>query len=192
LTAFIESVCDRLAAAGYVALAPDLFGDGRTADAITDAEQRFAIEDFEGVQTLVRGAVQLLSSHTAVQGSSIGLIGFSYGAPYALLAASNLAPDKIKAVVLFYGNYPGLEADFYGRSQSAYLGHFAETDPYEDAASVTQTQIEMEKAGREAIFYTYPGTGHWFFESNKPDAYDADAANLAWERTLTFLQAQLN
>lgn len=192
LTEFIESLCNRLADSGFVALAPDLFGNGATAETIAEAEQLAANEDYEGIQTIVQSAVHVLSAHTAVQGNSIGIVAFSFGAPYAILAACHLVPSKIDAVVLFYGNYPDIKANDYVNSKAAFLGHFAENDPYEDAESVAQTQTEIEKAGREVVFYTYPGTGHWFFENNKPDAYDPEAADLAWERTRTFLQAQLN
>lgn len=192
LTEFIENVCNRLADAGFVALAPDLFGNGATAETIAEAEELIANEDYEGVQTIVQSAVHVLSAHTAVQGDGIGVVGFSFGASYAILAACRLASSKIDAVVLFYGNYPGIDADDYVNSRAAFLGHFAENDPYEDLAGIEQTRAEIEKAGREAVFYTYPGTGHWFFENNKPDAFDPEAADLAWERTRTFLQAQLN
>ena len=46
----------------------------------------------------------------------------------------------------------------------------------------------LREAGRPATFYRYQGTGHWFFEPDRPDAYDAAAAGLAWERTLSFLR----
>ncbi len=49
----------------------------------------------------------------------------------------------------------------------------------------------LREAGRPVDFYTYPGTGHWFFEPDRPDAYQPQAAQLAWERTLAFLRAQL-
>lgn len=192
LTNFIEELCDRLAAAGYVAFAPDLFGNGATAETIAEAEALSAEEDYEAIQVIVRSAVHFLAGHSAVTSSGIGEIAFSFGAPYALLAAIALAPSEIDAVVLFYGNYPGIEADDYAKSQAAFMGHFAENDPYETPEGVEQTRAEIEKAGREAAFYTYLGTGHWFFENNKPDAYDPEAAELAWERTLTFLQAHLS
>jgi carboxymethylenebutenolidase len=94
--------------------------------------------------------------------------------------------------VLFYGNHPGLDGDDFANAQAAFLGHFAENDPYEDAEEVQHTLTKLHQAGREATFHTYPGTGHWFFEPDQPDAYNPDAAQLAWERTITFLKQHLS
>jgi carboxymethylenebutenolidase len=177
---------------GYVALAPDLFGNGATANTIAEAEQLSEAEDYEATKAIVSSAVQFLVGHSAVVGNGIGTLSFSFGAPYAILLATVLTPWEIKAVVNFYGNYPGLGTDYFARSQAAFLGHSAEDDPYEDLQEVAQTWTDIEQAGLEGSFYTYPGTGHWFFENNKPDAYNEKAAELAWERTTTFLQAHLN
>jgi carboxymethylenebutenolidase len=190
LTEFIEALCDRFAAAGFVTLAPDLYGNGATAETIAEAEQLIQAENYEGIQTIVRSAAHFLTGHSAVQGNGIGVVGFSLGAPYALLAATVLVPSEINAVVLFYGSYPDIEQDDFAKSHAAFLGHFAETDAYEEPEYAEQTLAKLQQAGHEATFYTYPGTGHWFFENNKPDAYDAEAAELAWERTIAFLQAK--
>ena len=96
--------------------------------------------------------------------------------------------DQIAAVVVFYGSYPGLD---YRRASAAYLFHFAEDDPFEPAESVAQMEQELQAAGRPVTVYTYPGTKHWFFEDNRPE-YDAEAARLAWERTIAFLHERLD
>jgi carboxymethylenebutenolidase len=88
-------------------------------------------------------------------------------------------------VVLFYGVGP---ADF-NRSKARYLGHFAANDPYEPPENVAWLEDALKTAGRPLTFYTYPDTGHWFFEPDREDAYDQPAAQLAWERTLAFLKA---
>jgi carboxymethylenebutenolidase len=111
------------------------------------------------------------------------VIGFSLGAYYALdLAAAD--PEHIRSVVLFYGSGGGDWSD----SRAAYLGHFAGDDPFEPQANVEDLEASLMRAGRPVTFYRYPGTGHWFFEPDRPDAYDEAAANLAWDRTLAFLK----
>ncbi|MCA9970583.1 MAG: dienelactone hydrolase family protein [Anaerolineales bacterium] len=190
LTPFFETLCAELAAAGFVALAPDLYG-GPTAETIAEAEALAETLDDDATAELVKAAVDALARHPAVNGRSLGTIGFSLGAPWSLLAATALRPEAVRAVVLFYGNHPGLDADDYARSHAAFLGHFAAADPYEDEAAVERTFEQMRQAGRTAVHYVYPNTGHWFFESNQPAAYEPEAADLAWERTITFLRAHL-
>lgn len=86
-------------------------------------------------------------------------------------------------MVLFYGTGP---ADF-ARSRATYLGHFAESDPYEPLSNVQELEKALRAAGRTVAFHHYPGTGHWFCEPDRPQ-FDPVAAALAWERTLDFLR----
>ena len=190
LTEFIKELCDRLAGEGFVVFAPDLY-DGRTATTIEEAEQLVNNVDFEATIPVVTGAVNFLQGQTAVPGQGIGTIGFSMGAAWALWLAAKSRPDDVAATVLFYGNWPGFGREEFAKSKAAFLGHFAENDPYEEPEAVEDTRREIEAAGREVAFHTYPGTGHWFFEANQPDAYNQEAAWLAWKRTLLFLNEKL-
>ena len=92
-------------------------------------------------------------------------------------------PAHVRSVIVFYGTRRG---DYRG-SQAAYLGHFAATDPFEPQAEVERLEADLRRAGRPVSFHHYDGTGHWFFEPDRADAFDAAAANLAWDRTLAFL-----
>jgi carboxymethylenebutenolidase len=192
LTEPFRQVCDRLAEAGFVALAPDLYR-GKTATTVEDAEALATSlnGEQERVDGDIRGAVQFVRQNGTASPAdgrgAFGVIGFSLGGAYALDMSVTL-PDEIAAVVIFYATYTGLD---FRRAQAAYLGHFAEDDPFEPSESVAQLERELQEAGKRATFYTYPGTTHWFFEPNRPDAYNAEATALAWERTLAFLNAQL-
>jgi carboxymethylenebutenolidase len=192
LNDFFKELCDRLAAAGFVALAPDMYNNGVTAGSIAEAEQLLSSSDFEEIKRVVVGAVDYLREQSIVQGEAIGVIGFSMGAAWAQLLSAVFKPTDIGATVIFYGNEPGLEGDDFAKTQAAFLGHFAESDEYEPLEPVRQTEAEIGKAGREVAFHIYPGTSHWFFESNQPDAYNKEAAQLAWERTVTFLHTHLS
>jgi carboxymethylenebutenolidase len=97
---------------------------------------------------------------------------------------SKVADTIAGSVVLFYGT----GGDEFGRSKATYLAHFAENDPFEPQASVDELEQALKQAGRPVMFYRYSGTGHWFFEPDRTDAYNREAATLAWERTLTFLK----
>jgi carboxymethylenebutenolidase len=186
LTEVFTRVCDRLAAEGFVALAPDLY-HGATTAAIEEAESLASRLSASEERAILTAAVTSLRAHPAVQGTAIGVIGFSMGGSGALLL-STLRPGDIAAVVTFYGS---TEAD-YASAQAAYLGHFAEQDEWEPLGDVRRVQDQLGAAGRDVTFHVYPGAKHWFFEENRPDAYDAAAAHLAWERTIAFLHRHLD
>ncbi len=189
LNDFIKSVCDRLAQAGFVALAPDMFA-GKIAQTIEEAENLVTNLDWEHeVPPRILPAADELISHPAVSGPGLGVVGFSFGGFWALWLAQ-LKPELICAVTLFYGTNGG-DGDFHD-SKAAYQGHFAETDPNEPAPVVQAMEKVLQEAHRPVTFYTYPGTGHWFFEEDRKDAYNAPTAQLAWERTLAFLHDQLS
>ena len=181
----IKKICDRLAAAGFVALAPDLY-DGRIATTIEEAEKFVEMMDEDAGQLLVKAAVDELLAHEACQGSQIGAIGFSMGAGFAV-GIAHAQPETVSAVVLFYG----LGWAEQTNTQASYLGHFAENDPYEDDEYREHFEQRLKENGRPTTFHIYPGTGHWFFEPSRSDAYDAAASELAWERTLAFLNDML-
>lgn len=183
----IKTFCTQLAEQGFVAFAPDLY-HGQVADTITGAEALGQALDTNYLQAKaeIAEAVGFLHKQVGQADGGLAVIGFSLGAYYALdLAAAD--PEHIRAVVLFYGTGGG---DF-SSSRAAYLGHFAENDPYEPPSNVDELEESLKQAGRPVIFYRYPGTGHWFFEPDRSDAYDREAATLAWERTLTFLRNPL-
>lgn len=185
LTDVFKRVCDRLAQQGFVAVAPDLYG-GPTATTIEEAEQLVERSDSALMKERVLSAVDDLRSHPAVQSGSIGVLGFSMGAAWAL-AVSALRPDAVSAVVLFYG---AGEADF-SQARAAYQGHFVQDDPWEPIEYMQAMESSMRGAGRDVSIFTYEGVSHWFFEENRPE-YDPDAAALAWERACAFFHEQLD
>ena len=184
LNPFFKELCNRLAGAGFVAFAPDLY-QGRIAATIDEAKALLEQRDFEAMEAIAAGALTYFRAHPAVRGDGVAALGFSMGAAWATAMAS-VAPTDIAAVVLFYGADTG---DF-ARSRAAYLGHFAEHDEWEPLDGVRQVEASIRAAGREVTFHIYPGAQHWFFETNRPE-YDADAAAVAWQRSLDFLQKHL-
>jgi carboxymethylenebutenolidase len=177
----IKGVCDRLGKLGFVAYAPDLY-HGELATTIADAEKLAHNLDDERAIADTQAAVNRLLESGADPAKGISVIGFSLGAYYAL-QLSGADPERVRAVVLFYGTGDG---DFQ-KSQATYLAHFAENDPYEPAEARQWLEGTLKEANRPATFYLYEGVGHWFFEPDRSDAYDEAAAELAWERTIAFL-----
>ncbi len=185
LSSAIRAFCDRLVDQGFVAFAPDLYR-GQVADTIEEAELLSSALQSEQVDADLADALTFLADRTQSRTPGFGVIGFSLGAFFAL-GLSIEKPDLIRCVVIFYGTGPG---SFQG-ARAAYLGHFAETDPYEPPAAVKGLEAALHEAGRPVTFYTYKGTGHWFFEPDRSDAYDHEAAELAWDRTVSFLGSAL-
>ncbi|MCW5874734.1 MAG: dienelactone hydrolase family protein [Anaerolineales bacterium] len=178
LTDLFKELADKLAAEGFVVFAPDLMNGAQTAD-ITEAERQVqaAEADFAAVTAVAEAATGYLQQHPANTASKLASLGFSFGAAYALVLDEAL-PDAFGKVVLFYG-MAGADVN---KSKAQVLGHFAENDPFED------TEAARKMSAPNLELHIYPGTGHWFFEENRPDAYNAEAAKLAWERTLAFLK----
>ncbi len=188
LNDFFRGFSNQLAQAGFVTLAPDLFG-GTIARSIPEAEQhKDAWDEEHAVPPIILPALQDLSKNTSVTGRGLGVIGFSMGAYWALWLAHKM-PELIHAVVLFYGTNGG--GGNFQQSKAAFLGHFAENDLYETEANIKELEKTLANVNRPTTFYTYPGTSHWFFENDRQDAYNAQAAQLAWERTLKFLKEEL-
>lgn len=180
----IRAFCRRLADSGFVAFAPDLY-HGKVADNIADARALGTALDAnpgEARADLARSTA-FLTALTDQADRGIAVVGFSLGAYYAL-DLSDTDPDHVRSVVLFYGTRGG---DYSG-SKAAYLGHFAETDEFEPQSDVDALGAALQRAGRSVNFYHYVGTGHWFFEPDRVQAFNEAAASLAWDRTLAFLK----
>jgi carboxymethylenebutenolidase len=184
LNDFFKRACDQLAGAGFVAFAPDLY-QGRTAATIEEAKALLGQRDSEAMEAIAAGALAYFRAHTALRGQGVAALGCSMGAAWATLMAS-AAPADIAAVVLFYGS----EAADFGAARAAYLGHFAEQDEWEPLDGVRQMEDDLRAAGREVTFHIYPSAQHWFIETDRPE-YDAEAAELAWQRTIEFLRERI-
>ncbi len=182
----IKGLCNRLAEAGFVAFAADLY-HGKVTNQISEAEKLGGALDqnVDQARAEILAATAFLRQHAKSEEIGIAVIGFSLGAFYAA-DLSTTASDAIRKVVLFYGSGPG----DYSKSKAAYLGHYAEHDPYEDPSYAVRLETELKALGRPVNFYTYAGTSHWFFEPDRADVYNAEAATLAWERTLAFLRGR--
>ena len=183
LKPFFKQVCDQLAEHGYRALAPDYY-QGRIGNTIDEAKalQEEVESDLERMEAMVKAAKDHLTSLRI--GKPIGILGFSMGPDWAVITAAK-EPD-VAATVLFYG---GWSVDF-SKMKSKGLGHYAETDQWYPVGRAKVMEQNMKAAGVNVTLHLYPGTAHWFMESDCPE-YNPAAASLAWERTLEFLKQSL-
>ena len=192
LVPHIEDVCDRLAAEGFTALAPDLF-DGHTIpnSEPDEGDKAMMAMNMPVAATRLSGAVDFLVDHPAVRGHGLGVIGFSMGGGLALWLAS-LRPDQIRAAVPFYGAIPWPDAQpDWDRIEAAVEGHYGELDDWATPMLARDIEEKLDARDRDVRLFFYPNVGHAFFNDTRPEAYDEDSARQAWVRTLEFLRAKL-
>ncbi len=186
----MADLVDRFAAAGFVSLAPDLYG-GRVAhdaDAAGKMLQELPVD--EAARDLA-GAVDFLLADDSVTSAKVGTVGFCMGGGFVLQLAAQQG-DKIGAAVSFYGVGPAVP-DQYRSVTAPIQGHYAEQDEMYPVtkAHEQEEQIRAESQGSVEFFY-YPA-GHAFHnDKDKMGTYHADSAKLAWDRTLEFLRANLS
>ncbi|MGH3794652.1 MAG: dienelactone hydrolase family protein [Pseudonocardiaceae bacterium] len=189
LTSHIKDVTDRLAAEGFVALAPDLYGGTTTHDA-TEAGR--LMQDLPVGQAArdLGGAVDYLLGHDAVTSAKVGAVGFCMGGGFVLVLAAQQG-DKIGAAVPFYGvlgeQYPSFE-----NLSAPLLGHFGEQDEMATPERVRELADTIERqSGRRPDFRSYPA-GHAFFnDENLLGTHDPEHAAEAWAATIAFLREHL-
>jgi carboxymethylenebutenolidase len=182
---FLQGVLRPAGGGGFLALAPDLY-HGDVATTVDEAKRLRRQHISAKTGKLISAAVDALRQNKAVRGEQIGLIGFSLGA-YLGMGLVAERPADVGAVVVYYG----LKKANFKKAQAAFLGHFAETDPFVASKNVADVESRLKAAGRTVAFHVYPGTGHWFCESDQPQAYNAKAAGQAWKRTVSFLKTHL-
>lgn len=175
---------DRLADAGFAVAAPDLFA-GQIATTIPEAEGLSDSVDEDVADAFVLAAVDELGAVIGDPAARIGVVGFSFGAAWALWLPAQR--PEVAATVVYYGSTEGPSLT---RARTPVLGHFAETDPYETDEGVAAFEKTLRTANRDIELHRYPGTGHWFAERSK-EAYVAEAADTAFDRTVDFLRRNL-
>ncbi|MGB8649425.1 MAG: dienelactone hydrolase family protein [Mycobacteriales bacterium] len=189
LTDHVAGIADRLAAEGFVALAPDLYGGKTTHDADEAGQLMMALPVEQAARDL-GGAVDFLLAHDAVTSAKVGTIGFCMGGGFVLLLAAQQG-DKVGAAVPFYGVGPGVPSTYAGLT-AAVQGHYAEQDGFYpvDQARAQEAQIRTESGAPVEFFYY--DAGHAFHnDENLVGTYSPENATLAWGRAVAFLRGEL-
>jgi carboxymethylenebutenolidase len=183
----IKQVADRLAAEGFVALAPDLY-HGESTTNPDDAGRLMMALNIDAAVKELTGAVDYLLELDAVSARKVGAIGFCMGGQLAL--ALGCASERVGAVVDFYGVHPRVKLD-WSHLRAPVLGLFAERDAFVTPAVANKLANELREAERQVEVVIYPKADHAFFNDTRPDVYDRTAAADAWRRCLEFLRANL-
>lgn len=184
----IRSICDRLAADGFYALAPDLYR-GETTTQPSEAEQRMMALSMTQTEKDMRGAAQHLLGLEGVAGNSVAALGFCLGGGLAVWAAAS--SPLVTASVTYYYIMPHGKPDFT-QIDGAILGHFGTADEFVPVDAARQLETELRDAGVDVTFEYHEGAGHAFFnDTNRLGTHDPEISSRSWERTLSFLRSQL-
>jgi len=180
----IKGVCDRLALAGYDALAPDLYGGTVIAYHDTEAANRemSSLNFLEATDQLVAGAARYLLRSS----DKVGITGFCMGGAVAVLAAARV--PELSAAVCFYG-LPPPEAVKPSAIRVPFQAHFASRDDWCTPATVDAFEAALAKAGKSAELYRYEAD-HAFVNEQR-SVHDRACASLAWGRMLDFFERNL-
>ena len=184
LVPHIKDICDRFAAEGFTALAPDLYKGDSTTDP-SDAATLMQALNIAETEQILRKAVTVLLARNETSSDQVGIIGFCMGGQLAMFAAG--ANPAIGACVNFYGIHPKVQPS-YRDLNGPVLGIFAERDSYASPEAVQALDKELTLLEKKHEFKTYPGTDHAFFNDQRPEVYDDAAARDAWQRAIAFLR----
>ncbi|MBP2159968.1 MULTISPECIES: dienelactone hydrolase family protein [Asticcacaulis] len=179
----IKAIADRFEGEGFNALAPDLF-QGRVTKDANEASHMMNGLDFPGaVHEDIAAAKDWLRERSA----SVAVMGFCMGGALAIASAARL--KGLSAGVCFYGVPPKSFAD----PKDIVIplqGHFGSKDDWVTPAVVADMEAAMKAAGNPPEFYSYEAD-HAFFNKTRPEVYDAEAAEAAWQRTIRFLKTHV-
>lgn len=187
LVRHIKDVTKRMAAEGFLALAPDanspLGGTpeddpdkGRTMMRELDRDR--TVEDFVA-------AVKYLDTHPLTNGK-VGCTGFCWGG--AMTNQLAVKAPELDAAVPYYGSQP--DSEDVPKIKAAVMAHYAGNDERINAG-IEEFEKAMKEAGIEYTIYMYEGAYHAFNNDSNPDRYHEEAAKLAWERTIKFFREKL-
>ncbi len=186
----IKGVVQKLAAAGYRALVPDLYR-GKVALEANEAKHLMDGLNFgDAAGQDIRGAVQYLKKTGS---KKVGVTGFCMGGALTVLSSANV--PEMDAGVIWYG-YPPLEYVDASKVKAPLLGHWALHDQAFPIVGVDQLEAKLRAAGAKFEFHRYDAK-HAFAnetaDAKKLDMlkYDAKAAETAWKRTMEFFGKQL-
>ena len=179
----IKGVADRFAAAGFSALAPDLYA-GRVAQDPDEANHLMTGLDWVGAtEQEVRGAVQYLQGMC----DKVAVSGFCMGGALTIIAAVKI--PEVDAGVCYYGIPPAEQADPAG-IRVPFQGHFATRDDWCTPQAVSDLQATLESAGVDYELFRYDGE-HGFMNEARPEVFEPEASAKAFERSIAFLQTKL-
>jgi len=188
----IKESANRLGAAGFVALAPDLYhGELAQHDEMDKASRLMQKLPPDRAARDMSGAIDYLAQHPAVSGRGLGVVGFCMGGMLAFLIAAN-RPDQIKACVPFYGFPQGATEPDWTKLTAVVSGHMAEHDTYFSPEAARALEAKLRGMGKNVTLTVHPGTGHAFMgPHNALGTLNTALAAQIWPQVIAFLHETL-
>jgi carboxymethylenebutenolidase len=188
LVPHIKDVVDRFAAAGFTALAPDLYHGESTTEPDGAGKLMMAL-NIEQAGKDMSGAIDLLVDRSGA--AKVGVVGFCMGGGLALVVAARRA-DAVAACAPYYGVIPWASAqpDLSAISATV-VGEYAELDDSASPEAARSLETKLRDLGKDATMHIHAGAHHAFFNDSRPEVYDADAAAESWDRTVGLFRASL-
>jgi carboxymethylenebutenolidase len=185
----IKGMADRLGADGFVALAPDLYhGELAAHDEMDKAGHLMHSMPADRAARDMSGAIDYLTQHKAVTSKTIGVVGFCMGGMLSFIIAAN-RPDKVNAVVAFYGFPQGSTEPRWSKMTAAVRGHMAENDTFFPPEAARALEVKLRALGKDVSFTVHPGTGHAFMAPhNALGTYNPRVAAAIWPTVISFLR----
>ncbi len=189
----IKEMTDRLGAAGFVALAPDLYhGELAAHDEMDKAGQLMQSMPPDRAARDMSGAIDYLDGLDAVTGRGIGVVGFCMGGMLSFLIAAG-RPDKVTALVPFYGFPQGDMEPDWSKLTATVRGHMAMHDDYFGPEAAAALEAKLQGMGKDVILTVHPGTGHAFMAPhNALGTLNEEVATVIWPQVVSFLHEQLD
>ncbi|HMJ77958.1 MAG TPA: dienelactone hydrolase family protein, partial [Iamia sp.] len=188
LVPHIKDVCDRFAAEGFVALAPDLYR-GVTTTEPDEAGKLLMALNLQQAAKDMSGAVDEVASRAG--SDRVGVTGFCMGGGLALVLAAE-RPAAFSICVPWYGLIPWEHAQpDWSNVQAKVRGIFAEQDGFFGPDKARQLEADLIAADVDAQIRIFAGVDHAFFNDTRPEVHDPEVSAQAWEHCLTNLRAEL-
>ena len=188
----IKEMATRLGAAGFVALAPDLYhGELAQHDEMDKANELMNAMPPDRAARDMSGAIDYLAGLDGVTGSGIGVVGFCMGGMLSFLIAA-ARPDKVVAVAPFYGFPPPPMEPDWSKLTATIRGHMAEHDDFFTPEGAKALEAKLQGMGKDVSLTIHPGTGHAFMAPhNALGTLNEEVASVIWPQVVEFLHDKL-
>jgi carboxymethylenebutenolidase len=184
LVRHIEDICERFAAEGFIACAPDLY-HGKVAKSPDEATKMLMELDADRAAQEINGAGRFLLARPECSSQTYGVVGFCMGGALAKYAATK--DEKAGAAVSFYGGFKKVQID-WSNLRGPILLFAGENDKGVTAEGERELAEKLRGMGKDATVKTYPDADHAFFNDTRPEVYNAEASEDAWRLTLDFFR----